>query len=394
MKSFKADYVFPVNIAPIKNGIVTVDDAGKIISVDDQNSYQEKDDQPVEHLNGIICPGFINTHCHLELSHLKGKIEQRKGLVNFIKEVQKFRHADVNQINDAALQADDEMYQNGIIAVGDIANTNISIPIKAGSKLYYHNFIECFGFSPEKADQVFNKALALQKEFTPQSCSITPHAPYSVSKELFKLINDYCEKGENLISIHNQECEDENKFYRYKQGSFIDLYADLGIDISWFKQQARNSLQSVIRLLSTEQDILMVHNTFTNLKDIYFLKRFEHKIHWCFCPNANLYIENKLPKIELFANQGAHLTLGTDSLASNSKLCILSEMRTLQQNFPVLSTALLIEWGTINGARFLGIDDEKGTLEAGKTPGLNLITGLDGLKITPESKVRRLLLLK
>jgi cytosine/adenosine deaminase-related metal-dependent hydrolase len=391
MKSFKADYIFPVNAAPLKNGIVTIDGSGKIISVTDQNTYSETNDRPVEHLSGIICPGFINAHCHLELSHLRGKIEQRKGLVNFIKEVQKFRGADINQINDAALQADDEMHQNGIVAVGDIVNTNVSIPIKAGSKIYYHNFIECFGFLPCKATEVFDNALALLNEFKPQSCSITPHAPYSVSKELFKLIRNYNEEGENLVSIHNQECEDENKFYRYKTGSFLDLYDSFGIDISFFKPQARNSLQSIVHFLSEKQDILMVHNTFTNLKDIYFLKRFDRKIHWCFCPNANLYIENTLPKVALFIDRGVNITLGTDSLASNESLCILSEMRTLQQNFPSLSTALLVEWGTINGAKYLGIDDEKGTLEAGKTPGLNLITGLDGLKITPDTAVKRLI---
>ncbi len=114
----------------------------------------------------------------------------------------------------------------------------------------------------------------------------------------------------------------------------------------------------------------MVHNTCTNLKDIYFIKRFDRKIHWCFCPNANLYIEGKLPKIDLFLGQGFNITLGTDSLASNSKLCILSEMRTLQAKYPSLSTTKLIEWATINGARYLGIDREKGTLEVGKTPGL------------------------
>jgi cytosine/adenosine deaminase-related metal-dependent hydrolase len=390
MKSFKADYIFPVNTAPLKNGIVTVDGSGKIISVTDQNTYSETNDQPVEHLSGIICPGFINTHCHLELSHLRGKIEQRKGLVNFIKEVQKFRGADINQINDAALQADDEMYQNGIVAVGDIVNTNVSIPIKAGSKIYYHNFIECFGFLPDKATMVFNNALALLNEFKPLSCSITPHAPYSVSKELFKLIRNYNEDGKNLISIHNQECEDENKFYRYKTGSFLDLYDSFGIDISFFKPQARNSLQSIVHFLSEKQEILMVHNTCTNLKDIYFLKRFDRKIHWCFCPNANLYIENMLPKVSLFIDRGVNITLGTDSLASNGSLSILSEMRTLQQKFPSLSTPLLVEWGTINGAKYLGIDDEKGTLETGKTPGLNLITGLDGLKITPDTAVKRL----
>jgi len=282
------------------------------------------------------------------------------------------------------------MFENGIVAVGDIANSNHTVAIKANSKLYYHSFIETFGFLPERADEVFSKALALRDEFKPQSCSVTAHAPYSVSKDLFKLLKRYCDTDKNLLSIHNQECEDENKFYRYKLGAFIDLYTHFGMDISYFKPQARNSLQSVIPLLTNKQDILMVHNTCTNLKDIYFIKRFDRKIHWCFCPNANLYIENLLPKVELFLGQGFNLTLGTDSLASNTKLCILSEMQTLQQNFPALSTAKLVEWGTINGARYLGIDKDKGTLEPGKTPGLNLITGVNGLSLTPESKVSRL----
>jgi cytosine/adenosine deaminase-related metal-dependent hydrolase len=390
MKSFKADYIFPVSADPVKNGIVTVDDLGKIISVTGQSAYSETNNIPVEQLSGIICPGFVNTHCHLELSHLKGKIVQGKGLVNFIKDVQKFRGADSGQIKDAAQKADDDMYENGIVAVGDIANTNISIPVKAASKLYYHNFIETFGFLPDRAAMIFNNALALLNEFKPQSCSITPHAPYSVSKELFKLIRKHCEDRQNLISIHNQECEDENEFYRYKQGRFNDLYADFGIDISHFKPQARNSMQSIMPLLTDKQKILMVHNTFTNLKDIYFLKRVDRKINWCFCPNANLYIENKLPKVELFIDQGSNITLGTDSLASNGSLCILSEMRTIHQKFPSINITRLIKWGTLNGAMYLGIDDEKGSIEVGKTPGLNLITGLDGLKITADTKVKRL----
>jgi cytosine/adenosine deaminase-related metal-dependent hydrolase len=390
MKSFKADYVFPVCADPIKNGIVTVDDFGKIISVTDYNTYSETNNLPVEQLSGIICPGFINTHCHLELSHLKGKIKPDKGLVNFIMDVQKFRNTENSLMLDAALKADNEMYQNGIVAVGDIVNTNLSKSVKANSKLYYHSFVESFGFLPDKATEVFEKALDLLNEFKPQSCSITAHAPYSVSKELFKLIKIHSEVGKNLISIHNQESQDENKFFRYKSGSFNDLYKSFGIDISYFKPQARNSLQSIIPLLTKKQEILMVHNTCTNLKDIYFTKRFDRKIHWCFCPNANLYIENSIPKVELFIGQGFNITLGTDSLASNNNLCILSEMRTLQKRIPAISTTQLIEWGTLNGAKFLGIDDEKGTLEVGKTPGLNLITGLDDLRITPDSKVRRL----
>jgi cytosine/adenosine deaminase-related metal-dependent hydrolase len=390
MKIFRADYVFPVCADPIKNGVVIVDDTGRIISVTD-HIPPDAVNEPVEQLKGIISPGFVNTHCHVELSHLKDKLATKTGLVNFIKDVQLYRNAESPDVEKAAAEADQTMYDNGIVAVGDISNSNITVDIKAKSKMYYHTFVEVFGFAPDKATDVFNNALALMDEFKSQACSITPHAPYSVSKELFKLIKKYSDSGKNLLSIHNQECEDENKFYRYKLGSFNELYAHFGMDISYFKPQARNSLQSIIPLLTSRQDILMVHNTCTNLKDIYFIKRFDRKINWCFCPNANLYIEGILPKIDLFLDQGFNITLGTDSLASNSKLCILSEMRTIQQKFTNISITTLLQWATINGATFLGIDKEKGTIEPGKTPGLNLITGLDDLKITADTKVRRLI---
>jgi cytosine/adenosine deaminase-related metal-dependent hydrolase len=392
MKIFRADYVFPISADPIKDGGVIVDDFGKIISVSDQVP-EDTDPTVVAHLKGIICPGFINTHCHVELSHLHGKIPEGGGLVDFIKGIQQLRTVDPKEIEAAALKADNDMYDNGIVAVGDISNSNATIALKAKSKLYYHTFVETFAFTPNRAEETFNNALALMAQFKPQSCSVTPHAPYSVSKELFKLIKKYCDSNanKNLISIHNQESEDENKFYRYKLGSFNELYAHFGIDISYFKPQARNSLQSVIPLLTAKQDILMVHNTCTNLKDIYFIKRFDRRIHWCFCPNANLYIEGTLPKVDLFLDQGFNITLGTDSLASNNKLCILNEMRTLQNKFPNLTIRRLLNWATINGATYLGIDKEKGTLDIGKTPGLNLITGLDDLKITADTKVRRLI---
>lgn len=387
MKSFIADYVFPVNADPIKNGVVTVDDSGKIILVSDKPI----DNNPTpQKLKGIICPGFVNTHCHLELSHMHGKVDTKSGLVEFIKQITKNRVTDNAVITAAAEQADNDMYENGIVAVGDISNNNSTVAIKAKSKIHYHTFVEIFGFLPDRAEALFDNALALLEEFKAQSASITPHAPYSVSKELFKLIKKYCDTHTNLLSIHNQECDDENKFFRYKLGKFTELYDYLGMDISHFKPQARNSMQSIVPLLTNKQEVLMVHNTCTNLKDIYFLKRFDRKINWCFCPNANLYIEGKLPKVNLFVDQGFNITLGTDSLASNHRLSILSEMQTIQHKFPAITTAKLIEWATINGAKFLGIDQQFGTLEEGKTPGLNLITAVNDMQLTPESKVKRL----
>lgn len=396
MKKYTADYVLTAHANPIKNGSVIVDDNGKILKVEDPEKPSAKTNEGnyadviEEKLSGIICPGFINTHCHLELSHLKGKIPAGEGLIEFIKKVQKLRKADDSEVIEAAAKADEEMERNGIVAVGDISNSTVTASVKSKSKLYYHNFIEVYGFDPKNADAIFNDALDLQEQFKPLASSITPHAAYSVSKELFKLVRKESETKNSMLTIHNQESDEENKLYRYKQGSFLDFYDRLGLDISFFKPQARNSIQSIIPLLTNQQNVLMVHNTYTSMKDIYFIRRFDRKINWCFCPEANLYIENKLPKVSIFTNHGFNITLGTDSLASNNELCILKEMRVLQEHFPNLLLENMVQWATLNGAKFLGIDDDKGTIEAGKNPGLNLITGLDRLKITPETKVRKL----
>ena len=295
MKSFRADYVFPVHADPIRNGVVTIDDHGRIISVSDISPPNVNPNE-VEHLKGAICPGFVNTHCHLELSHLRGKLAQGKGLINFIKEIQTVREADNATILEAAEKADKQMYESGIVAVGDISNSNITLAIKAKSRIHYHTFVEAFSFIPVKAQETFDKAISLLGEFKAQSCSVTPHAPYSVSKELFRLIKKYSDANINLISIHNQESEDENKFYRYRLGGFLDLYAYFGIDISYFKSQARNSLQSILPLLTNKQDILFVHNTCTNLKDIYFIKRFDRKVHFCFCPGRKSVYRKQAPQ--------------------------------------------------------------------------------------------------
>lgn len=287
-------------------------------------------------------------------------------------------------------EADRQMWKNGIVAVADVANSIDSKEVKENSSIYYYTFIELLSFEPDRAKDVFRDGVDLLEKFSPLHASIVPHAPYSTSKELFRFIGKFCGESGSPLTIHNQESEDENKLYRYKTGDFLKFYKDLGINVDFFKPQARNSIQSIIPLIPVQQRTMLVHNTYTSLKDIYFILRSGRAVTWCFCPNANLYIENRLPKVEMFLYHDFNITVGTDSLASNKELCILSELKTLHKNFPTLSLAETIGWATINGAKFLGVDNKLGSIEKGKTPGLNLITQTNGLKISAESKVQKL----
>lgn len=386
---YSADYILPVTGIPIKDGTIAVKEG--VISGIYENNSPEISDKDVQKFRGIIVPGFVNSHCHLELSAFQGLIPKQTGLIPFIKQIIRSRRSiSKNDIETAIERADKLMYNNGIVAVGDISNTIDSKQAKQNSSIYYHTFIELMGFEPDRAKDIFRAGTELFEAFQPLKASVVPHAPYSVSRELFRFMSKFCWETGSILSIHNQESEEENKLYRYKTGQFIDFYRDLNINIDFFKAQARNSVQSFIPLLPKKQKVQLVHNTYTSTKDIYFIRRSDRDVSFCFCPNANLYIENRLPKIEMFLFNDLNITLGTDSLASNDNLCILSELKTIHSSFPSLKLTETIRWATINGARFLEIDNNFGSLEPGKKPGINLITNVENLTLTRESQVKKL----
>lgn len=390
LRYLSADYIFPASSEPVKDGIVVVDESGEIIDLLDSNQNSEISGT-IERHQGIIVPGFVNSHCHLELSHLHGKIPRGTGLVSFISAVISQRAADESQVLNVMKTYDQLMFDNGIVAVGDISNNHLSKSVKQESQIYYHTFVELLGFDPARAETVLQKALDLKDDFAPLMASIVPHAPYSVSEKLFSLLNKYSEGHDNLFSMHNQESEPENELFLNKTDDFIDFYKRLNIDLSFFEARSQTSLQALLPLMPANQKLMLVHNTFTNSEDITAAIHSKKDIHWCFCPNANLYIEQRLPDIDLFLNSGFNITTGTDSLASNDKLCILSELKTIKEHLSELPSSQLIRWATLNGAEFLGIESKFGSIEKGKMPGLNLISHVNGTEITHLSQIQRLI---
>nr|WP_294899106.1 amidohydrolase family protein [uncultured Pedobacter sp.] len=387
MRRFSADLIYTLEGNAIPHGIIITDDNGKILNVTEEKVAF---DPNIERYKGVIVPGFINAHCHLELSHLHGKIAQKTGLINFIKEVIFTRNASEKEITEAMCQQDEAMWNAGIVAVGDISNQTISAEIKSKSKIRYHTFIEMIGFDANKAKEILDNAIVKKSAFdTP--ASITVHAPYSVSKELVKLLKDYSKGIENKISWHSQECDEEDELYKTRSGPFLQFYKDLNINAETFTSQSKSSLQAFLPFMPKKQNILLVHNTYTCLKDVYFTKRFEKNIYWCFCPNANLYIEDRLPTYEFFKHSEFPITIGTDSLASNHTLSVLDEMKVLQKNIPDLPLNELLKWACINGAKFLGFDEDLGSIAVGKKPGLNLLTGLENGNICDSTEVRKLI---
>lgn len=380
-----ANFIFPITSAPIKNGVLGLDEKGTIHEV--FTSEEAKHIKKIRHYKGVIVPGFINTHCHLELSHLKNKIEEKTGLIGFIKQILVLRQHPEEEVIAAMQNADEEMYNNGIVAVGDISNLLISKSVKQHSQIYYHTFVELFGFN-RLSEPIITQGIQLKNDFEPLKASIVPHAPYSVSTELFKEIQNVTH-GDDILSIHNQETDEENKLFETGKGAFAEFFNDLGIAQSDAHNSGKNAIQYHLPQMSKEVNTLLVHNTFSSKYDINFAKDEHQKLFWCLCPNANLYIENNLPDVGMLKEENLKITLGTDSLASNHQLNILTEMQILQDEKHI-SFSESIKWATLNGAEFLGIANQFGSLAVGKKPGIVLIALNEDLQIKKETKIKRL----
>ncbi len=228
------------------------------------------------------------------------------------------------------------------------------------------------------------------------AASIVPHAPYSISKELFNNISAHAEKENSILSIHNQESTFEDDLYRLGSGPIADhLTENLLIDLSFFKPSGKSALDTILDWLPKDNNLLLVHNLYTKNIDIERIsqRRKMSKTWFVLCPNSNLYIEDRLPDINLFRDKSLQICIGTDSLSSNHHLSILEELKTIQLHFPQITFAELITWATRNGAKALDIKKWAGTIEVGKKPGINLIEGMDlqNLQLLPHSKVKRLI---
>ncbi|TRZ83276.1 MAG: amidohydrolase [Sediminibacterium sp.] len=337
----------------------------------------EEAGEDIQSFEGIISPGFVNAHCHLELSHMKGIIPAHSGLQEFVKQIVGLRKVEDGIIQQAIISAEDEMYHDGIVAVGDICNTLDTLTIKQKHKLAYYSFVELYDLDPTRSDDKINAGLKMQEAFE-QNCvraSLVPHAPYSVSFNLWKLLSNYF--GTHTITMHNQETMDENEFFENKSGSFLGMYERTKVSLDFFEATGLSSLQSVLPYFKKAARSILVHNSFTSASDIKAVQKQMPNSFWCLCPNANQYIEETMPPIELLRANGAEIVIGTDSYASNWSLNILDELKTIQKYNPSIPLAEMLGWATINGAAALQMDKVLGSFEKGKKPGVVLIEGVN-----------------
>lgn len=391
MKRFAAQYIITGTGDILKRGVVTCDDSGTITDISD-TAGDLKERSGTSFYNGIIVPGFVNCHSHIELSDMKGLTERGKGLGNFIADVRENRNPSDEVAIKAIKQADRDIYSSGTSALADICNTSLTFKIKDSSRVNYINFLEVFGIDPGKARKRIEDIVALKNianSFKTPSY-IVPHSVYSISQTLFKELSGLL-RDNDLTSIHFLESRQERELVDKLEGELLESYRKMGVDMEMLKDRATGHRYVIDNYLPDGGNLILVHNTFADLQIISDIQQ-RKNVFWCLCPNSNLYIENSLPPLDDLLNSSASIVLGTDSLASNSSLNPLEEIKTLQNHFPAIELQEMIKWATSNGAEALNMD-ELGTIETGKTPGLVLLENcdLENIRLRADSSSKRLI---
>ena len=391
MKHFSAQYIFTNDGPPLKRGIVTVENDGTITGVEDSDgNLSEK--TSVEFHNGIIIPGFVNCHCHLELSHMKDLIPPKKGLAEFLKYFGNRRDNSDENIPVFISRADNEMYSDGVVLCADICNTRLTFDIKKKSRIKYINLLEVFGIDPEKAHRRMDEIKQLSniaRDYRIPSW-IVPHTAYSLSLTLFRLLRAETDSNK-ITSVHFMETDCEKSFLKYNDGPILESYKESGLEIEVL-ETVEDHETAILNEITPSGNLILVHNTFADRNTVKKVNKREN-LFWCLCPNANLYIEDQVPPVDMLIEENCRIVTGTDSLASNSHLSILEELKTLHKYYPWVPLQELIRWATINGAMALGEEAEYGSIQPGKKPGLLLLQDIDlqKMQLLPGTRIIRLI---
>ena len=395
MRRIASKYLYDLSndsLAPVKNGFVEIDDDGMVV----RTGVCPDPVAEEEFYDGAIVPGFVNAHCHLELSYLKGMFRKGTGMAGFIDQINRLRDVKSPEEKKADIEAAmDGLWKQGVQAMADISNCADTFELKSRHPMYTRTFLEVFGTEPEQCEGVMEevkallaKAVALGLDAAP-----TPHSCYTMSPKLLTAASAAAlESG--YLSYHSEESDEEEEMIRSGSGPMWENRKRAGMSTPPVSGQS--SLEYFVdRLLDVHpapfsEKILLVHECSMDLSGMRLVKALMENAYIALCPLSNLFIHDTLPPVKLMMNERMNLCIGTDSLSSNDDLSMVKEMYCLQRNFPLLSLGELLQMACLNGARFLGKETVIGSIEAGKRPGLVLIEGLDGNRLSKSSTSRRI----
>lgn len=364
---FAARWVLPMCAPAVRDGVVAVE-AGLVRWVGPLASPECPRGELRDLGEGVLLPGLINAHCHLELSHLAGEVPWGDGFVPWIEALVARRGADDAQIRSATADAIEASWTAGTVAVGDVSNALAHLDLLAASKLRAVVFLELLAWDPERAAATLawgEERLRAAGEGLGRGLELrlAAHAPHSVSPELLRLLA----RQDGPAAIHLAESPDETSFLRDGSGAWPAFLARRGLGEIGFAPPGLSPVRHLEALGALHPRLVAVHGVQVGADDRARLARSGASL--VLCPRSNRNLGVGTADVPALLAAGVRLALGTDSLASVDTLDVLDDAVLLHRQFPGLDPAAIVRMATTGGADALGLDD-LGVLAPGRAAAL------------------------
>lgn len=315
-----------------------------------------------------LLPGFVNAHCHLELTSIgslpRDSLKNQNHKINFVSWIRELVRRKENLTQDeqdrGIKMGAKQLLQSGVTTLGDHMSFNTNWRTITETPLRGRIFGEVLGIVPEVCEHIYTLFKKVQQEFSGSRfrLHISPHSVHALALPvLLKLLQNESPP----LSIHLSESLEEKEYFGQQGGDLLKLIHDLGV-------VAPHHAASGLEMLAADRidlsKILLVHGNYLGDKEVALIKK--NNICIVHCPGSHAYFEHAPFPLESLLAQNVTIALGTDSLASNFELNFLSELRRVQKNFPQLGENQILKMATVNGAKALCMENEVGTLERGK----------------------------
>ncbi|MBA4368328.1 MAG: hypothetical protein C0403_11915 [Desulfobacterium sp.] len=338
----------------LQNGYVVVQD-GLIAEIG--KGKKISNNSVVDHGDGVILPGLVNAHTHLELCALKNRVKPENGFQSWVQELL----AERDELEPETIQKEsalgiEHLLSSGCIAAGDISTMGITKDLFIHSQLMGIWFQECLGNHSDTN-------LGCRKG-PRQSISLAGHAPHTTSPELLGRLKTLTSKGKLPFSIHLAESREEAVFVASGKGEWADFLTERGIDFSfWGIGNNLTPIQYADQIGLLDSNTIAVHVIQSDENDFKILQKNGASV--CLCLRSNHALHGELPDVPSMLKNRINLCLGTDSLASVDTLSVFDEMAFAANHFPEIPPADILEMATKNGAKALGLNGLAGTLVPG-----------------------------
>jgi aminodeoxyfutalosine deaminase len=367
VETLAASWVLPIDGPPLRDGRVAVAD-GRVVWVG-RPGDPGAPAGPVRDLGpGVLLPGLVNAHCHLELSHLAGELPTDGGFVPWVEALVARRGRLAPEVVDARTEEAVRFLEaGGTAAVGDVSNGLGHLDLLAASWLRAVVFHELLAWDPAQAETTLVAAeerlrAACGRE-SPVELRLAAHAPHSVSPALLARL---AARG-GVGTIHLAESREEARFLAGGDGPWAEFLARRGLGHVAFRPPGVSPVRYLDGLGLLRPGLVAVHAVHVDGEDRRLLA--DRGVAVVACPRSNRNLGVGTADVPALLDAGITVGLGTDSLASVETLDVLDDAVLLSRQFPDLDPAAVVRMATAGGAAALGFAD-LGALAPGRRAAL------------------------